>query len=136
MPHFDYCSPVWTNCNNTLLNSLQIYHNRLARILLSADVRTHIDDMMNSLNWVKLDKRWEKHLLVMLLKCLTQSAPSYFSSHFTYIQSFHSHSTISQTSKCLLTPTWNIWNNLPFNVHNELLSMSLHSFKKCIFDCI
>ena len=29
-----------------------------------------IDDMMNSLNWVKLNKRWEKHLLVMLLNAL------------------------------------------------------------------
>ena len=48
MPHFDYCSPVWTNCNITLLNSLQIHHNRLVRILLSADIRTRIDDMILS----------------------------------------------------------------------------------------
>ena len=98
MPHFDYCSPVWTNCNNTLLNSLQICHDRLPYILLSADVRTRIDDMMNSLNWVKLNKRWDKHLFVMLFKCLTHNVPSYLSSHFTYIQSVHSHSTRSQTS--------------------------------------
>ena len=77
MPHIDYCSPVWTNCNNTHLNSLQIYHNRLARILLSAGVRTRIDDVMNSLNWFKLNKRWEKHLLVMIFKCVTQSAATY-----------------------------------------------------------
>ena len=66
MSHFDYCSPVWTNCNITFLNSLQIHHNRLARILLSADIRTHIDDMMNSLNWVRLNRRWANQLLVML----------------------------------------------------------------------
>ena len=83
MPHFDYCSPVWTNCNITLLNSLQIHHNRLARILLSADIRTCIDDMMNSLNWVRLNKRWENQLLVMLFKCLIHKAPPYclLSSH-------------------------------------------------------
>ena len=129
IPHFDYCSPVWRNCIKTLLNSLQIYHNRLAR----ADVRTRIDDMMNSLNWVKLNKRWEKHHLVMLFKCLTKSAPAYLSSHFTYVQSVHSHSTRSKTCKCLLIPPWNtvcgkrtfhyraysIWNNLPFNVRRE-----------------
>ena len=153
MSHFDYCSSVWTNCNNTLLNSLQIYHNRLACILLSADVRTCINDiidMMNSLNWVKLNKRWEKHLLVMLFKCPTQNASSYLSSHFTYVQSVHSHSTRRQTSKCHLIPPWNtvsgkrtihyracsIWNNLPFNVHSELLSMSLYSLNKCISDYI
>ena len=37
MPHFDYCSTVWSNCSAHLSNSLQILHNRLARILLTAD---------------------------------------------------------------------------------------------------
>ena len=54
-------------------------------ILLSADVRTRIYDMMNSLNWVKLNKKWEKtSSCYMLFLYLTHSAPSYLSSHFTY----------------------------------------------------
>ena len=87
MPHFDYCSPVWTNCNNTLLNSLQIYHYRLAHILLSADVRTHIDDMMNSLNWVNQTKqKMGETFLFMLFKCLTHIPHiCLLNSHFTYI---------------------------------------------------
>ena len=100
MPHFDYCSPVWTNCNTTLLNSLQIPFsiNRLARILLSADIRTRIDDMINSLNWIRLNKRWKNQLLVMLFKCPIHKAPPYLSSQFTYTQSIHSHGTRSQSS--------------------------------------
>ena len=94
MPHFNYCSPVWTNCNTTLLNSLQIHHNRLARILLSADIRTRIDDMMNSLNWFRLN-RWENQLLLMLFKCLTHEAPPYLCSQFRYTQSIHTHGTRS-----------------------------------------
>ena len=150
MPHFDYCSPVWTNCNTTLLNSLQIHHNRLARILLSADIRTRIDDMMNSLNWVRLNKRWENQLLVMLFKCLTHKAPPYLCSQFRYTQSIHTHGTRSQTSKCLVLPTWNIipgkrsfhyrachsWNELPLNLRNVLFTMNLYSFKKQISDYV
>ena len=64
--------------------------------------------MMNSLNWVRLNKRWENQLLVMLFKCLIHKAPPYLYSQFTYTQSIHSHGTRSQSSKCLLLPTWNI----------------------------
>ena len=53
MPHFDYCSSVWSNCNVQYVNSLQILQNRLARVLVSADTRTRIIDLMNTLNWSK-----------------------------------------------------------------------------------
>ena len=48
MPHFDYCSHVWSNCSNTLSSRLQVLLNNLARIILSADIRTHIDSMMTT----------------------------------------------------------------------------------------
>ena len=41
MPHFDYCSHVWSNCSLTLTSKLQILLNNLARIILSADIRTN-----------------------------------------------------------------------------------------------
>ncbi len=143
MPHFDYCSTVWTNCSLTLSNSLQIYHNRLARILLSADIRTPISEMMNSLKWITLDKRWANHLLIILFKCLTDNGPSYLCSQFTYVQSLHSHGTRSQTFNCLNTPSWNInpgkrtfhyracqaWNNLSSDTRKNALSMSLQMFR-------
>ena len=52
-PHFGYCITLWID-SNTILNSLQIRHNRLACILLSADIWTRIDETMKSLNWVRL----------------------------------------------------------------------------------
>ena len=61
MPHFDYCSHVWSNCSLTFLNRLQIFLNNLARIIISADLRTKIDSMMSSLKWVKLENRWNNH---------------------------------------------------------------------------
>ena len=38
-PYFDYCSPVWSNCNLNFSNILQILQNKLAHVLLSADIR-------------------------------------------------------------------------------------------------
>ena len=51
MPLFDYCSYVWSNCNVQYSNSLQILHNRLTRILLSADSLTSVNDLMTKLSW-------------------------------------------------------------------------------------
>ena len=59
-PHSDYCSPVWTNCISEISNSLQILQNKLARVLLSADIRTPISDMMSIHCWDKLRERWNK----------------------------------------------------------------------------
>ena len=42
-PHFDYCSSVWSNFSMHHSNELQILQNRLARVLLSADIRTSVD---------------------------------------------------------------------------------------------
>ncbi len=143
MPHFDYCSSVWSNCNADLLNSLQVHHNRLARVLTGADIRTHIDDLMNSLNWIRLNERWNSQLLILLFKCLKETAPMYLSSQFNFTQSIHSHGTRSQTFNALVIPSWKavsgkrtfhyravkLWNDLPNDVRGNFDSMSLQSFK-------
>ncbi len=143
MPHFDYCSSVWSNCNADLLNSLQVHHNRLARVLTGADIRTHIDDLMNSLNWIRLNERWNSQLLILLFKCLKETAPMYLSSQFNFTQSIHSHGTRSQTFNALVIPSWKavsgkrtfhyravkLWNDLPNDIRGNFDSMSLQSFK-------
>ena len=47
--HFHYASPVWSNCSQTCRSKLQI----LARVILSADIRTPVIDMMHDLQWLK-----------------------------------------------------------------------------------
>ena len=69
-PHFDYCSPVWSNFTAHYHNSLQILLNKLARVLLCADIRTPIHKMLEELKWVTLDDRWKHQLLLVAFKCL------------------------------------------------------------------
>ena len=107
MPHFDYCNTVWSNCSTELSHSLQVLLNRLARILLNADIRTPVADLMYSLNWCKLDGRWETQLLVEVFKCLKGLAPSYLSNQFSFTESMHTKCTRSQSSKTLFVPPWN-----------------------------
>ena len=107
-PYFDYCSPVWSNCNLKFSNILQILQNKLARVLLSADIRTPVDNLLCDLNWIKLDKRWKIQLLQVVFKCLKNDAPSYLSSQFIFTSTIHSKNTRSHVSNTLVMPSFKI----------------------------
>ena len=75
VPHFDYCSSVWSNCNVQFVNSLQILQNRLARVLVSADIRTRIIDLMNTLLMLSCKSfLWVLDSKHLLLPCYSRSA--------------------------------------------------------------
>jgi hypothetical protein len=145
-PHFDYCSSVWANFSAYHFNELQILHNRLARVLLSADIRTPVVNMMEELDWDKLDCRWDYQLLILTFKCLHYIAPEYLSSNFTFVHSTHSKCTRSQTQNRLVVPIWKtssgkrtflyrgsvLWNKLPSEIRTNFDSMTLNEFKKAI----
>ncbi len=67
---------------------------------------TPVHDLVESLNWTKLNERWKVQLLIVVFKCLQGWAPSYLRSHFRYTESLHNKGTWSQTSKSLVVPHW------------------------------
>ncbi len=48
----DYCDVVICNLNKTNIRRLQKLQNRVGRIIVMADSRTHINDMMSDLKWL------------------------------------------------------------------------------------
>lgn len=146
MPHFDHCSPIWSNCNGELRSTMQKAQNRLARILLSADIRTPINDMMDSLHWLQLHDRWTNQLLIIAFKCLKGSAPNYLSSQLMFTNSVHSYPTRHQLSNTLIVHHSNsnaaertfrtrvaiLWNKLPQNVRLNLDLLTLNQFKSIL----
>ena len=103
IPHFDYCSPVWSNCIKDLRSKMQIQHNKIARILLSADIRTPVDDLINSLKWLRLSDRWSNQMFLITFKCVNGTAPSYLLK-FKFTHSVHDHSTRCQISNTIVVP--------------------------------
>ena len=88
-------------------NELQILQNRLARVLLSSDIRTSVEKMLTDLDWVRLTNRWDHHLLILAFKCLKGIAPIYMSSVFTFTHSVHSKCTrIVNLITTWLFPKW------------------------------
>ena len=107
IPHFDYASSVWSNCSETNQSHLQVLHNRLARTILSVDIRTPIDDMLNSLNWIRLCDRWSNHMLILTFKCMKSMCPDYLCNMFNFVHDNHDHVTRSHTSNTLIVPKYN-----------------------------
>ena len=147
IPHFDYCSPVWSNCNKDLRSKMQIQHNEVAKILLSADmIRTLVVDLMNSLKWLRLSDRWSNQMLLITFKCMNGTAPSYLS-NFKFTHSVHDYSTRCQISNTIIVPKFesnaglrmfhvrasHLWNNLPSNIRINFDAMSINQFKNNAF---
>ncbi len=56
LPLVDYCDVVIGNLNKTNLRRLQTLQNRGPHIILKADSRTHINDMMSDLKWLTIEQ--------------------------------------------------------------------------------
>ncbi len=143
IPYFDYASSVWSNCSATNKSHLQVLHNRLARTILSADIRTPIDIMLDSLNWIRLSERWNNHMLILTFKCIKKMCPDYLCNQFNFVHNTHNHRTRSQTTNTLIVPKSSsnsgdrtfivraarLWNNLPQVFRADVENMSMYQFK-------
>ena len=146
IPQFDYASSVWSNCSVTNQAHLQVHHNRLARTIISADIKTPIDDMLSSLNWIRLCDRWSNHMLLLTFKCLTNVCPDYLCNQFNFVHNNHDHLTRSHATNTLTVPKFNsnsgkrtfivraanLWNNLSPSIRTELYNMSITQFKSSV----
>ncbi len=82
LPLFHYCDVVLCNLNKTNLRRLQKLQNRSACIILNADSRTHINDMMPDLKWLTIEQRQQLHTSVMAYKVMNSLAPNYQCKYF------------------------------------------------------
>ena len=144
IPHFDYGSCVWSNCSASDQAHLQVLHNRLARTILSADIRTLIDNLPTSMKWIKLCNRWSNHMLILTFKCPKNMCPDYLCNQFNFVHNMHNHITRSHTSKTLivrkcnsnsgkrtfLVRAANLWNNVPPSIRTELDNLTLYLLKQ------
>jgi hypothetical protein len=66
LPHFDYCSLVWDNCSDYLIDKLQKLQNRAARVITGRTYETRSCDVLKELHWQLLKERLKhKKLLFM-----------------------------------------------------------------------
>ncbi len=69
--------------NKTNLRILQKLQNRGAHIILKANGKTHINDMMSDLKWLAIEQRHKLYTSVMVYKVMNKLAPNYLCKYFT-----------------------------------------------------
>ena len=79
LPHFDYGDLVWQSASKSSLLLLQKLQNRAGRIIMRINPYSHISTqhVHDTLVWDFLDKRYKKHLYIMMYKVLQNLTPNY-----------------------------------------------------------
>lgn len=138
-PHFDYCSVVWGCCSKGLSQKLQKLQNRAARIITFSNYDRNTDELLNSLNWHKLEHQRAASKSIMMYNAVNNQTPNYLSSRFfprnealSYnLRNTEGKLSIPQprTNYCKRSFSYSgavLWNSLP----NEIkLSSTLNEFK-------
>ena len=75
LSHFDYCSLVWDNCSDYLLNKLQKLQNRAARVITGRTYETRSKDVLKELNWQPLSERLKRNKYIFMHKIKNNAMP-------------------------------------------------------------
>ena len=76
LPHFDYCSLVWDNCSDYLIDKLQKLQNRAARVITGRSYKTRSRDVLKELQWQPLKERFEHKKLLFMHKIRNNEFPN------------------------------------------------------------
>ena len=68
LPHFDYCSLVWDNCSDYLIDKLQKLQNSAASVITGRSYETRSRDVLKELHWQPLKERFEHKKLFFMHK--------------------------------------------------------------------
>ena len=93
LPLFDYGNIIYSTADHTHLKRLQVLQNKGARLILNCHYRTHVKDMLFSLNWMSVKERADFHRVCLMYKCKNNLAPPYLSNRLTEVRDTHRHNT-------------------------------------------
>ena len=93
LPHFDYCSTVWSNRYQFQTNKLKKVQKRAARIITNKPFETPSIELFQSLNWMPLENRFEFNRVTTIFKCLHNLTPNYLCECLKYPSEVHDHFT-------------------------------------------
>ncbi|XP_053400822.1 uncharacterized protein LOC128557467 [Mercenaria mercenaria] len=136
LPHLDYCSTIWGNCNSQLQNDLIKFQKRAARILLDKPFDTPSNELFKELHWMTFPERVDYKKAVTVYKALqteSQNCPDYLKNKFKYV---NNNKLRSSQQQLLYIPKPNLeffrkslnysgpklWNDIPLHVRSSASS--------------
>ena len=106
LPHFDYCSSVWSNRYQEQTSKLKKVQKRAARIILNKSYETPSKELFDSLKWMPIEKRFEFQRVTMMYKCTHNLAPSYLQESLFKVSDVHQHYTRQAEEGLLSVPKY------------------------------
>lgn len=93
--HYDYaCSAWYTGITVALKGRLQTAQNKLVRLILKLQPRTHLSQShFDSLKWLRVEERVSQIKLCMVHKIIRNAVPQYLRGYFVRVRNVHGHAT-------------------------------------------
>ena len=93
-----YLMPLWSGCEDYLVNALQVVQNKAARTVAKLSVFTSTRVLLKTCGWLSVKQLMAYHSLVLLHKTLEHQAPAYLFKKVTMAGQFHYQTR--QTASC------------------------------------
>ena len=72
-----YLIPLWSGCENYLMNALQIVQNKAARLVTKRNKMTPVRTLLKECGWMSVAQLGVYHSLVLVFKILETQSPQY-----------------------------------------------------------
>lgn len=146
LPHLTYCSTIWNDGSNTILNKLSKLQRRAARVITGQSYDIRSTEILESLNWLPIEDYLVKREVLMTFKALTNRQPKYVQDFFTTCENSNYSLRSNNVKLSLPKPKTNFlkrsfsyraaqrWNELSHDITSNIQDFSLSSFKRlCVF---
>jgi hypothetical protein len=142
-PHVDYCSSLLYLITDEQMKRLQKIQNKIMRLILHCNKRTHISWMLDTLKWQSMKQRIEFNTMIFIFKIVHNMAPENLCNNISYVRDSHQHDTRSSNNICLPNMTMatsqncifykgiKAYNNLSVEIKN---SCTIKEFKRKLND--
>ena len=81
LPHMTYCSTIWNDGSNFILNKLS-KSRRAARVITGQSYEVRSTQILESLNWIPIEDTLKNRETTMTFKALTNRLPDYVQNFF------------------------------------------------------
>ena len=82
LPHTTYCSTIWNDRSNSILNKLSKLQRRAAGVITLQSYEVCPTQILESLNWIPIEDTLRKRETIMTFKALTYRLPDYVQNFF------------------------------------------------------
>ena len=131
-PHFEYCSTIlYTCCNQSQLNRLQMLQNKCMRTILKMRRDTSIEFMLQTLKWLNIEQKLKLNTLINIFKIKHNLAPKYMTENIAYVGEVQTYLLRNATDfriqrqrttaaqNCLFFKGLKLYNDLPMEAKRE-----------------